>query len=82
MRASRQTTPPGAPMIAAAKETAMFERKLKSAKAVLADATQPVVDRTRETAAVADDYVSTNPWTAVGVAMAAGALLGFWAARR
>jgi len=59
-----------------------FEGKLRSAKAALADASQPVLDRTRESAAAADDYVRGNPWTAVGVAVAAGALIGFLAARR
>ncbi len=61
---------------------AKFDEKLKSAKAALADASQPLFDRTRETAAVADDYVHDNPWTTVGVAMAAGVLIGFLAAKR
>ena len=59
-----------------------FEEKVRSAKATLADASQPVFDKTRETAAVADDYVHGNPWTAVGVAIAAGVLLGFLVAKR
>ena len=59
-----------------------FEGKLKSAKAALADASQPALDRTRQTAAAADQYVRGNPWTAVGVAVAAGALIGFLAAKR
>ena len=59
-----------------------FEEKLRSAKAALADASQPVFDRTRETAAVADDYVRGNPWSAVGVAVASGALIGFLIAKR
>ncbi len=59
-----------------------FEEKLKSAKATLADASQPVFDKTRETAAAADDYVHGNPWTAIGVAIAAGVLIGFLAAKR
>ena len=59
-----------------------FEEKVRRAKATLADASQPVFDRTRQTAAVADDYVRGNPWTAVGVAMAAGVLIGFLAAKR
>ena len=29
-----------------------------------------------------DNYVRTNPWTAVGVAAAAGAIIGFLASRR
>ena len=59
-----------------------FEEKLRHAKATLADASQPVIDKTRETAAVADDYVHGNPWTAVGVAIAAGVLIGFLTAKR
>jgi ElaB/YqjD/DUF883 family membrane-anchored ribosome-binding protein len=59
-----------------------FEEKLRSAKATLADVSQPVLDRTRETAAAADDYVHGNAWTAIGVAIAAGALIGFLVARR
>ena len=59
-----------------------FEENLRRAKATLADASQSVFDRTKETAAVADDYLHGNPWTAVGVAIAAGALLGFLAAKR
>ena len=59
-----------------------FEENLRRAKATLADASQPLFDRTRETAAVADDYVHGNPWTVIGVAIAAGVLLGFLAAKR
>lgn len=59
-----------------------FEQNLRRAKATLADASQSVFDRTKETAVVADDYIHGNPWTAVGVAIAAGALLGFLAAKR
>jgi ElaB/YqjD/DUF883 family membrane-anchored ribosome-binding protein len=59
-----------------------FEDKLRHAKAALAGASQPMFDKTRETAAVADDYVRGNPWTAVGVAIAAGVLIGFLAAKR
>lgn len=59
-----------------------FEDRLKSAKAALAAATQPVLDRSREAADATDDYVRGNPWTAVGIALAAGALLGFLAAKR
>lgn len=59
-----------------------FEEKLRSAKATLAEASQPMIDRTRQTAAVADDYVHGNPWTAIGVAIAAGVLIGFLAAKR
>jgi ElaB/YqjD/DUF883 family membrane-anchored ribosome-binding protein len=59
-----------------------FEDKLRRAKATLAEASQPVIDRTWETAAAAYDYVHGSPWTAIGVAIAAGVLIGFLAAKR
>ena len=59
-----------------------FEKKLGSAKARLADASQAAVEKTKETAAVANRYVHDNPWPAIGVAAAAGILIGILAARR
>ena len=59
-----------------------FEDKLISAKAALAAAAQPAFDKTMEAADATDDYVRGNPWTAVGIAVAAGALLGFLVAKR
>jgi ElaB/YqjD/DUF883 family membrane-anchored ribosome-binding protein len=59
-----------------------FEEKVRRAKVALADASQPVAQRTREAAAAADRYVHGNPWTAVSFAMAAGVLIGFLAAKR
>ena len=59
-----------------------FEEKLRSAKARLSDASQPAIDRTRRTAEAADAFVRGNPWTAVGIAIGAGALIGFLAAKR
>jgi ElaB/YqjD/DUF883 family membrane-anchored ribosome-binding protein len=59
-----------------------FEEKLKRAKVALADASQPVFDRTKKTAVAADNYVHGNPWSAVGIAMAAGVLIGIIAAKR
>jgi ElaB/YqjD/DUF883 family membrane-anchored ribosome-binding protein len=46
-----------------------FEERVKNAKALLAEASQ-------------GKYIRGNPWTAVGVAVAAGLLLGFLVARR
>lgn len=46
-----------------------FEERVKSAKAMLADALQP-------------DYIRGNPWTAVGIAVAVGLVIGFLAAKR
>jgi ElaB/YqjD/DUF883 family membrane-anchored ribosome-binding protein len=65
---------------AAAREK--FDEKLGSAKARLVDATRPAVDKARKTAAAADGYVHGNPWTAIGIAAAAGLLVGFLAAKR
>lgn len=59
-----------------------FEKKLGSAKARLADASQAAVEKTKETAAVANRYVHDNPWPAIGIAAAAGILIGLLAARR
>jgi ElaB/YqjD/DUF883 family membrane-anchored ribosome-binding protein len=59
-----------------------FEQKLKGAKAELAILSQPLLDRTRHTALAAHEYVRGNPWTAAGVAMAAGVLIGVLSARR
>lgn len=59
-----------------------FEKKLQNAKTSLAEASQPVLDRTREAAVVATDYVRGNPWTTAGIVMAAGVLIGLLAARR
>jgi ElaB/YqjD/DUF883 family membrane-anchored ribosome-binding protein len=58
------------------------EALLKSAKAALADGSQPLFDRARDTAGAADEYVRGNPWTSVGVAVAAGLLIGFLVAKR
>ena len=59
-----------------------FEKKLGSAKARLADASQAAVEKTRETATAANRYVHDNPWPAIGIAAAAGILIGLLAARR
>ena len=61
---------------------AKFAEKIKTAKASLADAEQIVVDKAKQAATVADDYVKGNPWTAVGIAAGVGILIGFLAAKR
>lgn len=59
-----------------------FDDKLSSATGRLVDASRPAVDKARRTAAAANGYVHGNPWTVIVVAAAAGALIGFWAAKR
>jgi len=57
---------------------AKFTERVMSAKAKLADVSKPVLVRARQ----ADDYVHGSPWTAIGVAAAAGIVIGFLAAKR
>ena len=59
-----------------------LDEKLYSAKARLVNASRPAVDKARRTAAAANGYVHGNPWTVIGIAVAAGALIGFLTARR
>ncbi|MFY9327659.1 MAG: DUF883 family protein [Georgfuchsia sp.] len=59
-----------------------FEDKLRSAKSALAEASQPMFDRARESAMVTDNYVHGNPWGVIGAAALAGALIGFLTSRR
>lgn len=58
------------------------EAGMASAKTALADGTAQVQRQAREAAAAGDDYVRTQPWQAVGIAAAAGLLVGFLAGRR
>ncbi len=57
---------------------AKFTEKVTSARARLADVSQPAVRKARQV----DEYVHGNPWTAVGVAAAGGILIGLLAAKR
>ena len=59
-----------------------FEEKLANARAKLADTSRATIAKTRETAAATDAYVHDSPWKAIGVAAAAGILIGVLAARR
>jgi ElaB/YqjD/DUF883 family membrane-anchored ribosome-binding protein len=57
---------------------ARIERRLAIAKKTLADGT----DRVQRHAKDVDSYVRDRPWQAVGIAAAAGLVVGFLAARR
>ena len=41
-----------------------------------------VTDTAKEYATTADDYVHSNPWQAVGIGVAVGAVVGFLLARK
>lgn len=66
--------------IAAVREK--IDQKLCSAKGMLFDASRPAVDKARRTATTANNYVHGNPWTVIGFAVAASALIGFLASKR
>ena len=59
-----------------------FDETLSSATARLVDASRPAVDKARKSAAAVDGYVHGNPWTVIGIAAVAGALIGFLTAKR
>jgi ElaB/YqjD/DUF883 family membrane-anchored ribosome-binding protein len=58
------------------------EESLSAAKARLATAQASIVAKTRVAAKASDDYVRANPWNAIGIAAAAGAIIGVLIARR
>lgn len=60
--------------VAAARQK--IEQSLIEGKKALADAEQIVIERSKEYADVADDYVRENPWSAVGIAAGVGLILG------
>jgi ElaB/YqjD/DUF883 family membrane-anchored ribosome-binding protein len=53
-----------------------IEQSLIEGKKSLADAEKLFVKKSKEAADIADDYIRENPWGAVGIAAAAGLLLG------
>ena len=57
-------------------------QKLQSAKATWNQASTAVSDNAKQYADVTDEYVRANPWKALGVAAAAGVLVGILLARR
>lgn len=66
--------------IAAARER--VQASLATAKVKLADAERAVVEKTKKAAKATDEYVHENPWRAVGIAAAAGVVLGLLINRR
>jgi ElaB/YqjD/DUF883 family membrane-anchored ribosome-binding protein len=66
--------------IAAARER--VQASLATAKVKLADAERAVVEQTKRAAKATDEFVHENPWKAVGIAAAAGVVLGLLINRR
>jgi ElaB/YqjD/DUF883 family membrane-anchored ribosome-binding protein len=61
---------------------AQVEAKLLSAKLRLQELEGEAMDRAKMAARVTDDYVHDNPWRVVGIAVAAGCLVGLLINRR
>ncbi|HZZ94326.1 MAG TPA: DUF883 family protein [Usitatibacter sp.] len=55
---------------------ASVEESLQAARARLAELERKAVEQSRAAARVTDAYVRDNPWSAVGIAAAAGAAAG------
>jgi ElaB/YqjD/DUF883 family membrane-anchored ribosome-binding protein len=60
--------------VAAARQK--IEQSLIEGKKALSDAEQVMIQRSKEAADIADDYVRENPWSAIGIAAGVGLLLG------
>ena len=61
---------------------ARAEETLRSAREKLAGLDDAVIDRAKDAARAADDYVREHPWGAVGIAAGAGLLIGLLVSRR
>lgn len=66
----------------AAAARARIQASLSTAKVKLAEAERIVVEKTKEAAKATDTYVHEHPWHAVGIAAAAGLVLGILISRR
>lgn len=56
--------------------------RIETAKGTIQDLEGRAIDRYKEASASTETYVRANPWQAVGIAVAVGALVGFIAHRR
>ena len=76
----RATASQAGEKVSAARER--IQASLATAKVKLADAERAVVDKTKDAAKATDEFVRDNPWPAVGIAAAAGLVLGILISRR
>ncbi len=61
---------------------AKAETSLGAVKATMADAPATLLNKTKEAAALADDYVQDNPWRSIGLAASVGLIVGLLISRR
>lgn len=76
----RATASQAGEKVSAARER--IQASLASAKVKLGDAERAALEKAKEAAKAADDYVQENPWQAVGIAAGVGLLLGLLIGRR
>lgn len=76
----RATASQAGEKVAAARER--IQASLASAKVKLTEAEQVLLEKSKLAAKATDEYVRENPWQAVGVAAAAGLVLGVLISRR
>jgi len=61
---------------------ARAEETVRNAKARLGEVEEQALERAREFAGEADEYVRGNPWQAVGIAAGIGLVIGMLMSRR
>lgn len=65
-----------------AQARARAEESVRAARERMEELQEDVVERAQELADSADSYVRKNPWQAVGIAAAAGLVIGLLVSRR
>jgi ElaB/YqjD/DUF883 family membrane-anchored ribosome-binding protein len=76
----RATASQAGEKVAVARER--IQASLASAKIKLNDAERAAMEKAKEAAKITDEYVHEHPWRAVGIAGAAGFVLGLLIGRR
>jgi len=66
--------------ISAARDRA--QESVRAARQRMSEVQDDLVERTKEIANTADTYVRENPWQAIGLAAAAGVIVGLLVSRR
>jgi len=76
----RATASQAGEKVSAARER--IQASLATAKVKLTEAERALLEKSKVAARATDDYVRENPWQAVGIAAAAGLVLGVLISRR
>ena len=76
----RATAAQAGEKVSAARER--IQASVAAAKVKLTEAERALLEKTKEAAKATDEYVHDNPWKAVGIAAAAGFVVGILISRR